>query len=171
MEGEKKSLKQKAENELRELGIVCGYLFLVFLSAALQRSVIADQQGIAIKEYGFALINALAIGKVMLIAKQLHFAQRPGQPLYVSVILQSAAFAVLLLICKVIEDVGFDMYKGKTLAESLPHPGGRPLIELGALTIAFFLSLLPFFAFSELSGSLGEGALAELFLKPKTKKI
>jgi hypothetical protein len=33
MEAEKKTFKQKAENEFKELGFVCGYLFLVFAAA------------------------------------------------------------------------------------------------------------------------------------------
>jgi len=170
MEAEKKTFKQKAENEFKELGLVCGYLFFVFAAAELQRSVIATQNGISVNEYGWALINSLAIGKVMLIAHQLHFAERPGKPMYLAVLIQSAAFALLLMFCKVLEDVGYDMYKGKTFMESLPKPNGRPIEEIAALAISFFILLIPFFAFSALSAEMGEGVMAALFLKPKGAK-
>jgi hypothetical protein len=170
MEVEKKTFKQKAENEFKELGLVCGYLFLVFAATELQRSVILAQAGTSINEYGWALINSLAIGKVMLIAKQLHFAERPGHPIIVSVLIQSAAFSILLMFCKVLEDVGFDMYKGKTFMESLPKPAGRPIEEIGAIAVSFFILLIPFFAFSALSSEMGEGVMASLFLKPRAAK-
>jgi hypothetical protein len=62
------------------------------------------------------------------------------------------------------------MYKGKTFMESLPKPAGRPIEEIGAIAVSFFILLIPFFAFSALSSEMGEGVMASLFLKPRAAK-
>ena len=166
---DKAQLKVKAKNELRELLWVCGYLWVILACFAMQKSVTLAEQQISVREIGFAFINALALGKVMLIAKQLHFAHDVTKPLYLTTLVESASFAVLLSITKVLEDTLVEMWKGKTFAESLPNLGGHPGVEALMLAVVLFVSLVPFFAFSDLSEEMGPGKLMEIFFKDRSK--
>jgi hypothetical protein len=163
-------LKAKAKHELKELLFVCGYLWILLASFAMQRTVILAQHGIDMSEIGFAAINALALGKVMLIAKQLHFAHHyQTKPLIWQTLFESAAFSVLLIICKVLEDAIVGMFKGKTFVEGLPTPSGRPMLDALMLGVVLFIALVPFFAFTELDDAMGPGKLTTIFLKDRSK--
>jgi hypothetical protein len=166
---DKEKLKAGAKHELRELLWVCGYLWVILACFAMQKSVILAQENISVSEIGFAFINALALGKVMLIAKQLHFAHDESKPLFLRTLIESASFAVLLVITKVVEDTLVDMWRGKTFAESLPKLGGHPGLEALMLAIVLFVSLVPFFAFNELGDELGPEKLWETFFKDRSK--
>src|SRR5215471_16287762 len=74
------------------LGIAV-YLFLLLGILALHEAVVSAKDGIEYHSYGFAIINALVLGKVILIAEDLHFAEwfRERAPIY-SILVKSAAF-------------------------------------------------------------------------------
>ena len=54
---------------------IAGYLFLLFGILALHESVVSAKNGIEYHFYGFAIINALVLGKVILVADDFHFAE------------------------------------------------------------------------------------------------
>jgi hypothetical protein len=167
---DKEKLKEEAKHEGEELLWVCGYLWVILATFALQKTVTLAQENVSVSEMGFAFINALALGKVMLIAKQLHFAHHyETKPLWVQTVLESAAFAVLLVITKVVEDTLVEMWKGKSFSEALPHVNGRPFLEAAMLGVVLFVALVPFFAVTELSDQLGPGKLKEIFFRDRSK--
>jgi hypothetical protein len=166
---DKEKLKAGAKNELRELLWVCGYLWVILACFAMQKSVTLAEEHISVREMGFAFINALALGKVMLIAKQLHFAHDETKPLFWRTLIESGSFAVLLVFTKFLEDTLYEMWKGKTFSEALPNLGGHPGLEALMLGIVLFVSLVPFFAFNELGEELGPGKLWETFFKDRSK--
>ena len=70
------SLKQKAIGQVKEFSLIALYLWLVFGLLVLYRSVILAEYHIPVLFHAFAIINALALGKVMLVAQDLHLADR-----------------------------------------------------------------------------------------------
>ena len=69
------------------------------------KSVILAEQHIAFVYHGFAIVNALALGKVMLVAKDLHLGERfDDAPLIYPTLIKSAPFAVVLACFKILED-------------------------------------------------------------------
>lgn len=76
MSDAKRSIKQKAVHEVREYLVISLYLFVVFSLFVLYKSMILAEYHIDFALHGFALINALALGKVMLVAQDLHLADR-----------------------------------------------------------------------------------------------
>jgi hypothetical protein len=66
-----------------------------------------------------------------------------------------------------VEEVVIGLWKGKTIAESLPRIGGGSPAGIVIAGLIMTMALIPFFAFRELSRVLGKGALAALFLKPQ----
>ena len=65
------------------------------------------------------------------------------------------------------EEVVIGLWKGKTIAESLPRIGGGSPAGTVIAGLIMTIALIPFFAFRELSHVLGKGTLATLFLKPQ----
>jgi hypothetical protein len=71
-----RSLKQKAVHEIREYLVISFYLFVVFSLFVVYTSVILAEHHIDFALHGFAVINALALAKVMLVAQELHLADQ-----------------------------------------------------------------------------------------------
>ena len=71
-----RTLKRIAYQQLREYLVTAVYLWAVFGLLLMYKSVILAEQHIAFVYHGFAVINALALAKVMLIAKDLHLGEQ-----------------------------------------------------------------------------------------------
>jgi hypothetical protein len=56
--------------------LIAVYLFVVFAVLALHEEVVAAKNGIEYHFYGFAVINAIILGKVMLVADELNLGNR-----------------------------------------------------------------------------------------------
>ena len=97
----KRTLKQKAVHELREYLVMSFYLFVVFSLFVIYKSVILAEHQIDFALHGFALINALALAKVMLVAQELHLGdQFKDAPLIYPTLLKSFVFTLILRVSK-----------------------------------------------------------------------
>ena len=76
--------KQAIYREVTSFLEIAVYLFLLLGILALHEAVVSAKNGIEYDFYGFAIINALILGKVILIADDLHFAEwfRERAPIY-----------------------------------------------------------------------------------------
>ena len=72
----KRGLKQRILDEVVKFLGIAFYLWVMFGVFALHESVVSAKDHINYHFYGFALVNALVLGKVMLVAEDLHFADR-----------------------------------------------------------------------------------------------
>jgi hypothetical protein len=154
---------------MKEFLLVALYLFLVFGLLVVYKSMILAEQHIDFVYHGFALINALALGKVMLVAKDLHLGERfDDAPLIYPTLLKSALFTVVLACFKILEDAAVGLYHGKSFAESIADLGGGTLQGILILTLLLFVILIPFVGFGELQRVLGEGKLKQLFFHPRS---
>lgn len=158
------TLKQKAYHEFKEYLFITLYLWVVFGLFLLYRSVVLNQEHIDDIAKGFALLNALALAKVILVARALHFGDwADGAPLIYPTLLKSALFAAILAIFKILEEAGVGLYHGKSFQQSIAELGGGTLLGILTLTLLLFVMLIPFFGFTELQRVLGEGKLRQLF--------
>ncbi len=66
----KQTLKRRDVHEAREYLVISCYLFVVFSFFGLYKMVILAEVHIDFALHGFALFNALALGKVMLVAQE-----------------------------------------------------------------------------------------------------
>ena len=114
------SLKEKGVHELKEFGVIAFYLWLVFGLMALNKSVILREEHIDFVARGFALFNALALGKVFLVLTALHLGDRfNSRPLISTVLIKSALFGVLLAVFKILEEVAIGLYHHKSFQQSI----------------------------------------------------
>src|SRR5215472_7805131 len=68
------NLAHRIYHQVTQFLLIAVYLFVVFLILALHESVVAAKNHLEYHFYGFAIINALILRKVMLVADELHFA-------------------------------------------------------------------------------------------------
>jgi hypothetical protein len=161
------TLKQRAYHELKEYLVIAFYLWVVFGLLLLYKSVILNE-GISYLAHGVALVNALVLGKFVLIARAFHLGEQANDaPLIYPTLLKSALFSAVLACCKIVEDAAVGFYHGKSFSESIADLGGGTLKGILTLSVLLFALLIPFFAFGELERVLGEGKLAQLFLRPR----
>lgn len=158
------TVKERAYHEFKEFLIITLYLWVVFGLFLLYKSVILNDEHISVVARGFALINALALAKIMLIARAMHLGEwADGAPLIYPTLLKAALFSILLAIFKVLEEAGVGLYHHKTFQESIADLGGGTLKGILTLTLLLFVMLIPFFGFTELQRILGPGKLANVF--------
>ena len=123
-----RSLKQRTVHEVREYLVISLYLFVVFSLFVIYKSVILAEYHIDFALHGFALINALALGKIMLVAQDLHLADQFGDaPLIYPTLLKSFVFSLLLACFKIVEDTAVGKFHGRSFHDSIAELG----VELG----------------------------------------
>ena len=76
MDTSHQSLRLKAFQQLKDGLIIALYLWLIFGLLTLHKSMILAEHHIDFTSHGFALINALALSKVMLVARHLRLGDR-----------------------------------------------------------------------------------------------
>jgi hypothetical protein len=158
------TLKQKTYHEMKEFFVIAWYLWLVFALLILYKSVILSENHIPFAAHGLALLNALALAKVMLVAQELHLAdQFKGAPLIYPTLFKSAVFAIVLGFFKILEEWAVGWYHGKSFSESVTSIGGGTLMGILSLILLLAVLLIPFFGFTELRRVFGEDKLVKLF--------
>ena len=169
MDTPQRTLKQKAYHELKEFLIIALYLWVILALFQLYRSLLLREEHITVVAHQwFAVINALALGKVILIAKALHLGDwAEDWPLIYRSLLKSALFTIVLACFKILEDAGLGMYRGKSFQESIADLGGGTFNGILCVSLIMFVMLIPFFVLTELQGVLGEGKLMQLFFRPR----
>jgi hypothetical protein len=169
---DKAALKQKARRELRDFIIIAFYLWVVLGVMMLYKSVVLDAEHgnshITIWEKGFAIINALALGKVILIARAFHLGENyDDAPLIYPTLLKSALFSIVLACFKILEEAAIGYFHHQTFQQSIADLGGGSLQGILALTLVLFVVLIPFFGYTELQRVWGEDKLQSLFFKSR----
>ena len=158
--------KQKAVHEFKEFLVIALYLWLIFALLLLYKSVILRSEHIDFVAKGLAVFNALALGKVMLVARALRLGDWFEEgPLIYPTLVKSALFSVVLAIFKILEEFCVGLYHHRTFQESIADLGGGTLAGILALTFLLFVMLIPFFGVTELQGVLGEGKLSQWFFR------
>jgi hypothetical protein len=160
----------KVKHELGEWVVMFLYLWVIFGLFGLHQSILMAEERLDFRLQGFAIINALILSKVMLVAEGLHFARGgPETRPLVVIISKSIAFALLFIGFHVLESVLVGVFHGKTIVASIPTFGGGRLQDIIALDIIVSISLVPFFAFREVSRDLGRGRLWQLLVEPRQR--
>ena len=159
-----RTLKQRIYQETKEFFAIVLYLWVVFALFAMYRSVILAENHIDVASQSFAIVNALALGKVMLIASKLHLGDVDrGAPLMYPTLRKSAIFSVILGLFKILEEAAVGLFRGRSLSDSIAEVGGGTLKGILSLMAILFVVLIPFFAFTELETIVGEGRLKQVF--------
>jgi hypothetical protein len=163
-----RTLKQIAYQQLKEFLMIALYLWVVFSLLVMFKSVVLAEHHIPFAYHGLAIINALALAKVMLTAKDLHLGEKFDEaPLIYPTLLKSALFTVVLACFKILEDTAIGLYHGQSFHQSTADLGGGTWKAILTYILLLFAVLIPFVGYGELQRVLGEGKLEQIFFRPR----
>lgn len=167
----KKDIKKKIYHEMVEFWIIAAYLTLMFAAFTQYRRLILAAHDITYTNYGVAIIEALVLGKVVMIGDALRLGRwLEHKPLIYSTLLKTVVFSIFVGAFTVIENVIKGLWKGKGLVGGLDDFIGKGSHELLAGCLIIFAALIPFFAFRELGRVLGEGKIWDMFFRRKANQ-
>jgi uncharacterized protein (DUF1810 family) len=164
-------LKTGAIDETRELFGIFIYLWVLLSLFSLHKALVLNEESL-IYHQGFALINALALAKVVLVAEFFHVGDNiKNRPLIYPIMFKSAVFAVILICFHIIEETIIGVVHDKTLSQSIPNIGGGTLQGILMVGIIMFVVLMPFFAFRELGRAIGTEQLRSILFGGESKAV
>ena len=166
----KPSLKERAAHQLREFFVIFIYLWALFGLLVINQSVVIARAAQDYQAYGFAIVNALILAKVLLIGEDLQIGSRfRDKPLIYSILYKCFTFSLYIIGFHILERVIVGVLRGRTIAQSFPNIGGGSVTGILSLGATLFVALIPFFAFREISRVIGRGALWSLLLHRGTR--
>jgi hypothetical protein len=168
MSAPNQTLKQRAYRGIKDYLAISLYLWIILGLFVLYKSVLLSEEDIPFTAHGFALLNALALGKIMLLAQEFHFADQAKEaPLIYPTLLKSAAFAIILGVFKIIEEALIGLFHRQPFSESIAALGGGSLKGILTFMLLLCVLLIPFFGFTELDRVFGEEKLKQLFFRAR----
>ena len=163
---------QRVIDELTGFLGIAAYLWACFGVLAIHEYLVLRQHQIQYVFYGFAITNALILGKVVVVAEKFHLGERfRSSPLICAILYKAFVFSLAFFCFEVIEHSVFGIVKGRGIVESLPRYGGGGLVGILSTGVITFVMLIPFFAFREIGRAIGEDELhALIFTRRAVKK-
>jgi hypothetical protein len=157
------ALKARAIHELRHFAILFLYLWVLFGLFVLEQTVVSRQNGLNILPHGLAIINALVLAKVMLVAENFELARwLKTRPAILSIFFESALCSALFICFHVLERLIVGLFHGVGLVASMPSFGGGGFLGFLIVALILFVSLLPFFAFKNVTRAIGSKRMMEI---------
>ena len=168
---QKQKIKERAISGLRRFAEIVVYLWLLLSALEMHRVAVlreANETSISGYRFGFAAINALVLGKFILIAQDLHLGERVKEKrMASSALFKSAVFALMLICLHVLEEIIVGVIHGKSVAASVPQIGGGGLEGMVVMGIVGFVALIPFFLYTEMQRAVGKDELHSLMFGKK----
>ena len=157
------SLKQKAAHELVQLVAIFLYLAFFFCSLATYSLLLLKEFNVSYFTYGFALINALVIAKVILIGEYAHLGKKhEAKPLLLAAVHKAFLFTLLVFAFHVLEELIRLFIHRENLATAWHD---IRIDDLLGRSLVVFCTFIPLFAFRELQRVLGEENFRALFFR------
>jgi len=163
---EKTNWKDKILHELTEYAANVIYLTLVFAAFTQYRRILLAAHDITYTNYWVAVIQALILGKVIMIGTVFRLGRGlEGKPLIYPTLYKAVVFSILVGVFTVVEHAIKGVLHGVAISVSLAKLFGPGLHELLAGSLVIFVALIPFFAVKELQQVFGAEELRALFFQ------
>jgi len=167
----KGDLKKKIVHEVVEYWINVCYLALVFAAFTQYRRFLLAAHDISYANYGFAVIEALILAKVIMIGDVVRLGRGlERKPLIYPTLYKTVVFTLFVGLFKIIEEVIKGLWKGTGLTGGLVEFFGKGPDELLANSLIVLVALIPFFGIKELGRVLGEDRIRTLFFRRRDGK-
>lgn len=161
----KAGLRQKLNQEMKQFVIVFLYLGLLIGAFNLYRWLLMAEYHIGAFAFGYALVEALVLAKIIIIGENLGIGERfADRPLIIPTLYKAVLFALCVLAFSIVEHLLKGFLHRQTLAEILQE-SLKERYELLARILIMFVAFIPFFAFREAMRALGEVKLLDLFFR------
>jgi hypothetical protein len=160
----KRTWKAKVSHELIEYGINVIYLALVFAVFTWHRRFVLAAYDITYTNYWVAVIEALILGKVVMIGGLFRLGRGlERKPLIYPTLYKTVVFSVFVGVFTVIEHAIKGLWHGQGFMEGAADFFGKGFHELLAGSLVILVAFIPFFAVKELGRVLGEDKIRALF--------
>jgi len=162
------SWKQRAAHELRIFLVYFVYLALLLGAFTWYRRLILAEFQISSFRYGYAVIEALVLAKVILIGEALGVGERANPRLRIVTVLEKAVlFSLLIVAFSVVERMIEGAIHGNSLETTYRDMIAMGRDEILARGLVMFVALIPLFMVRELGRTLGEGTLFAMFFRER----
>ncbi|HEY6266344.1 MAG TPA: hypothetical protein VIW93_16215 [Candidatus Acidoferrum sp.] len=152
--------RQKVKHELWEMTWL--FLYLAFFLCALVAYdlFLLKQYEVAYWNFGFAVLNALVITKVIMIGEYAKLGNmHENKGVFVSAVWKALVFGLLVFAFHIVEEIIKRMIHGADLARASRE---IRVLQLAGRTIVVFCTFVPLFAFREFRRVMGEGPFRKL---------
>ena len=169
-EGEK-SLKSRVLTEMKKYVIITLYLWILFALFGLYKKELLRENGINYWNQSYAIINAMIFAKVMLLGEMLNLGARLRRHALIWAVLgKSLLFTVLLIVLHPGEEMIRAWIKHLPVMESVLNFGGGTWLGILLYAALLFVTLVPLFAFREVSDAMGKDQLWKMLISPADKR-
>ena len=165
----KKNWKKKVLDEFIDYWINVAYMTVFFAIFISYKRLVLAGYNIIYAEYGFGLINALILGKVVSIGGMMRLGKlKEHRPLILSTLSKTVIFTIWLGLFNAVELTVKGFFKTYTFQGSLDALSHIGTYEYFGGLLIVFASFIPFFAVKELTRVLGSKMILDLFMKGKS---
>jgi hypothetical protein len=160
------SLKAKLLEELAEYGLNVLYLTIAFAAFTMYRRLLLAAHDIDYTDYGIALVEALILGKVIMIGRVFRLGRGlEEKPLIVPTLYKTVVFTLFVGVFALAEHALKGLLKGEGVAAGLAAFAAQGWEMILANGLVVFVALMPFFAMKELGRVIGRDKIWTLFLR------
>jgi hypothetical protein len=166
---QQRQLKERASREFKRFIVIFLYLWVVFGLLSIHKSLVLSQRHLDSQDHTFAIINAFVFAKALLTGEHLRLGTRfSNKPLIYPVLHKCFVFTLLLICFHIVESIVVGVWRGNTIANSIPPMIGWNPKGLLAVGVMCFVLLLPFFGFREIAQVVGGRQMWSLFFERRT---
>lgn len=163
----KKTMKQKAAHEGEELLLLTVYLGFFFCALVTYRSLLLRGYESVSLDYGFALLNALIIAKVILIGDFIKAVHRyESKALVYSIVYKAFVYGLLVFAFHLIEEVIKNLIHHGHIGKAFQEV---KLDQAALRCLIIFCTFISLFGFRELRRAIGEEKFRDLVLRSSEK--
>jgi len=160
--------KQKVVNEMAEYWIIFVYLAVFFSVFVTYRRLILEEYQISYLHYGFGVIEAAILAKVILLGDAIRLGRKnEDKPLIVPTLYKTIIFSMWAAGFKVIEELLRGLLHGSGLWGGMRDLLSKGWYEILANAMVMVAALVPFFAMRELGRVLGGKMIRKLFFRSR----
>jgi hypothetical protein len=152
--------KDRARAELRSYLIITGYIWVILSLMHLHDAMLSGTYHFSLTKHGWSIINALILGKVVLIAEALHMGDRLAKrmPAF-AVLLKSLVFGAAIIVFHFAEQVVTALWQGQSFSHALEvfqaEGFHKSLLTAAIVSIA----LIPYVLIKEIEKRTGQSDL------------
>ncbi|HUN89176.1 MAG TPA: hypothetical protein VMU28_10320 [Terriglobales bacterium] len=159
--------KQKIKHEFWEMTWLFLYLAFFFCSLVIYDTLLLKQYQVAYWSFGFALLNALVITKVIMIGEYAKLGKRhEDKSLFVSTVWKAFVYGLLVFVFHIVEEVVKRLIHGADITHA---SRALRIDQFAGRAIVVFCTFIPLFAFREFRRVMGEEDFRSLVFERKDK--
>lgn len=160
--------REKLTHEFKQFLVISLYLALFFSVFRAYKRLILGEFHITVFDVGYAIFQAMALGKIVLIGEVLGLGRRfHDRPLIVPTVFRSLVFCAVVLVFTVVEHMARALFHGQSIGDGVDDFLAMGWAHIVSSLLVVFVAFLPFFGLREAERVLGEGKLVKLFFRRK----